>query len=128
MSSRGGLCPGGIHRGTDGQGWLLLYTDGLMETRDRNGELFDLAALGRQAEAPNLEHTGPAARRRHQPRRRDRQRRRRGPGRQHRRAAHACSFPSTDRLTASGRTSSGSLQVEEATAEEKGKVASRPAQ
>ena len=57
MSSRGRLCPGGIHRGTDGQGWLLLYTDGLMETRDRNGELFDLAALGRQAEAPNLEHT-----------------------------------------------------------------------
>lgn len=36
---------------------LLLYTDGLMEARDRSGHFFDLAAAWRQADGPDLERT-----------------------------------------------------------------------
>lgn len=36
---------------------LLLYTDGLMDARDRAGEFFDLAAAWRRADVSSLEHT-----------------------------------------------------------------------
>jgi phosphoserine phosphatase RsbU/P len=36
---------------------LLLYTDGLMDARDRYGAFFDLAAAWRQADGASLEHT-----------------------------------------------------------------------
>lgn len=36
---------------------LLLYTDGLMEARDRTGQFFDVAAAWRAADGPDLERT-----------------------------------------------------------------------
>ena len=36
---------------------LLLYTDGLMEARDRTGTFFDIAATWQRADGPDLEHT-----------------------------------------------------------------------